>query len=78
MRLILLLSLPFYVSVDSAIAKPNSVIVLADDMGYGDIQALNPDLTIPTLHLNSLALLGRSLRMLILLRPFVLRRDTVC
>lgn len=38
-----------------AAAPPNVVVILADDMGYGDVQALNPDSKIPTPHLNSLA-----------------------
>ena len=36
-------------------AKPNIVFILADDMGYGDVQALNPRSKIPTPHLNRLA-----------------------
>jgi len=35
--------------------KPNIVLVLADDMGYGDVQALNPESSIPTPNLNRLA-----------------------
>ncbi len=34
---------------------PNIVIILADDMGYGDVQSFNPDSEIPTPHLNKLA-----------------------
>ncbi len=36
-------------------AKPNIVLVLADDMGYGDVRALNPKSGIPTPNLDRLA-----------------------
>ena len=36
-------------------AKPNVIFILADDMGYGDVQALNSKSKIPTPHLNRLA-----------------------
>jgi len=36
-------------------AQPNIVFVLADDMGYGDVHALNEASTIPTPNLDSLA-----------------------
>lgn len=35
--------------------RPNIVFIMADDMGYGDVQALNPNSTIPTPHLNQMA-----------------------
>ena len=35
--------------------KPNIVVILADDMGYGDVGRLNPESKIPTPHLNRLA-----------------------
>lgn len=31
---------------------PNIIIILADDMGYGDVQAFNPDSEVPTPNLN--------------------------
>ncbi|HMQ91035.1 MAG TPA: sulfatase-like hydrolase/transferase, partial [Flavilitoribacter sp.] len=34
---------------------PNIVLILADDLGYGDIRAYNPDSKIPTPNLDSLA-----------------------
>lgn len=34
---------------------PNIVIILADDMGYGDVHAFNPESKIPTPHLDRLA-----------------------
>ena len=41
-----------------AAAKPNIVFVLADDLGYGDVQALNARSKVPTPHLNRLARQG--------------------
>ncbi len=38
--------------------SPNIVYILADDMGYGDIEALNENCKIPTPHLNNLAKTG--------------------
>ena len=42
----------------SAVEKPNIVIILADDMGFGDVGHLNPDSRIPTPHLDRLAAEG--------------------
>ncbi len=38
--------------------KPNILVILADDMGYGDIRALNPGSAIPTPNLDRLAETG--------------------
>jgi arylsulfatase A-like enzyme len=38
--------------------SPNFVFILADDMGYGDVHALNPDSKIPTPNLDGLAAAG--------------------
>lgn len=40
--------------------KPNVILILADDMGWGDVEALNPDSRIPTPNINRLADDGRS------------------
>ncbi len=40
--------------------KPNIVFILADDMGYGDLKAFNPNSKIPTPHLDKLAGAGMS------------------
>ena len=53
MRHLFLTILFFSVSLQAA--KPNIIFILADDMGYGDVQALNPKSKIPTPHLNRLA-----------------------
>ena len=39
-------------------AKPNIVIILADDLGYGDVACYNPDSKIPTPNLDRLASQG--------------------
>jgi len=42
----------------SSAGAPNIVFILADDMGYGDVAALNPASTIPTPNLDRLAAEG--------------------
>ncbi len=39
-------------------ARPNIIIILADDLGYGDVQSFNPNSKIPTPHLDKLARQG--------------------
>ncbi|MCZ6675431.1 MAG: arylsulfatase [Verrucomicrobia bacterium] len=39
----------------AAETRPNIIFIMADDMGYGDVQALNPKSKIPTPNLNRLA-----------------------
>jgi len=48
-------------SEKSMAEHPNVVFILADDMGYGDIQALNPDGKIPTPNLDRMVRGGMSL-----------------
>ena len=42
-----------------AAGRPNIVIILADDMGYGDVGCFNPASRIPTPHIDRLATEGR-------------------
>jgi arylsulfatase A-like enzyme len=42
----------------NAAEKPNMVVILVDDMGYGDPGCYNPDSKIPTPHIDSLARQG--------------------
>lgn len=48
-----------YCSLDrlqaQAASRPNIVIILADDIGFGDVQALNHESKIPTPNLDRLA-----------------------
>ncbi len=54
--LVLVLLLSGSLASQACMAQPpNVVLILADDMGYGDVQTLNPDSIIPTPHLNRLA-----------------------
>ena len=62
---LLLLSLAFGcaapIATDQPVAlrgKPNIVFIMADDMGYGDVRALNARSKIPTPYLDSLATQG--------------------
>jgi arylsulfatase A len=47
------------VSLHGAVAaKPNIVLILADDLGYGDVRCLNPDGKIATPEIDRLAAAG--------------------
>ena len=41
-----------------SMTKPNIIYILADDMGYGDLGANNPDSRIPTPNLDHMAVGG--------------------
>ncbi len=51
----LLLTVTILCSAYVAATPPNIVVILADDMGYGDVRALNPASKIPTPNLDKLA-----------------------
>jgi len=40
------------------LAQPNIVLILADDMGYGDVACYNPQSKIPTPNMDRLAAVG--------------------
>jgi arylsulfatase A len=40
------------------VARPNFVVILADDLGYGDVACYNPESKIPTPHVDRLAAEG--------------------
>ena len=48
--------------------QPNIIFIMSDDMGYGDVQALNPLSTIPTPNLDRLAREGMTFT-----RPLTIR-----
>ena len=50
-----LLLISFATSALAADGNPNIVVILVDDMGYGDPTCYNPDSGIPTPHIDSLA-----------------------
>ncbi len=52
------LSLPSLAAEPASAARPNIVIILADDLGYGDVRSYNPKSRIPTPNLDRLATEG--------------------
>lgn len=54
---------------------PNIVFILADDLGYGDISAFNPESKIHTPNIDKLASTGLPLRMPMLLPLYPLLPD---
>jgi arylsulfatase A len=58
LALFLLLTAPA-IAAEVGLAKPNIIFILADDLGYGDVQCLNPMRgKIPTPHIDKLASQG--------------------
>ena len=53
-KIFLLLFLSLLISIGFAASKPNIIVILADDMGYDSINALNPKNPIPSPHLDTL------------------------
>jgi len=45
-------------AAENPVAKPNIVILLADDLGWGDVQCYDPQSKIPTPHIDRLAAQG--------------------
>lgn len=53
-----LVLLTVFTFVEAQPQRPNIVIILADDLGYGDVQSFNPNSKIPTPNLDKLARQG--------------------
>jgi len=55
---LLFLTILFNLSVSNPVNKPNIIFILADDLGYGDVNCLNSESKIPTPNLDELARQG--------------------
>ena len=75
-RLLLVSCIAYGVTGAVAAERPNIVFILSDDLGYGDIQAYNPDSKIPTPNLDRMAAEGCDLRMPTRVAPLVSLRAT--
>ena len=53
--LFLVLSLCAFRSASAAVRLPNIVLLVADDLGYGELSCQNPNTDIPTPHIDSIA-----------------------
>ncbi len=51
-------ALALFLAAAATAAQPNVVVILADDLGFGDVAYLNPESKIPTPHLDRLASQG--------------------
>ena len=58
LRKLVLLQLVFSSPIVAAEKDPNVLVILVDDMGYGDLKSYNADSKIPTPHLDRLATEG--------------------
>ncbi len=56
--LVLVSLLTIFTVVQAQPQRPNIIIILADDLGYGDVQSFNPNSKIPTPNLDKLARQG--------------------
>lgn len=60
-QMIALLAVATLISQGNAADRPNMIFILADDQGFGDVGALNPDAKIPTPNIDRIAREGMAL-----------------
>ena len=56
LTVLLFIALPLVAQINTS--RPNIIVILADDLGYGDLQSFNPNSKIPTPNLDKLARQG--------------------